>query len=282
MKRKLLWGFVLIAMILLIGWIAWENTRLERTDYEISSESLPPAFSGFRIAQVSDLHNAQMGAENETLLAMLKSAQPDMIAITGDLIDSRRTDTAVALEFAAEAVKIAPCYYVPGNHEARVAEYDALKEAMVTAGVSVLENEKVQISCADAALTVAGVEDPSFTTDYLLGDAGAVMDEQLQTLAEGEDTFQILLSHRPELFETYVAWDVELVLSGHAHGGQFRLPWIGGLVAPNQGLFPQYDGGLFTQAHTTMVVSRGIGNSIFPFRFCNSPELVVIELKTTR
>ena len=105
------------------------------------------------------------------------------------------------------------------------------------------------------------------------------MNTKLEELHTEQDRFTILLSHRPELFETYVDHDLDLVLSGHAHGGQFRLPFVGGLVAPNQGFFPEYDAGLYSMNHTNMIVSRGIGNSILPFRFNNRPEVIIIELK---
>lgn len=280
MKKKYLWWTLVCLLALLAGWTAWENTHLEQNTYVISSAHLPPAFSGFRIAHVSDLHNAQMGERNEKLLSMLEEMQPDMIAMTGDLIDSRKTDMGVALEFVSEAVKIAPCYYVPGNHEARIAQYGKFKEDLAAAGVTVLENAQTQISRGNDTITVTGVKDPSFETDYLLGDAEAVMNAWLEGFAVAEDTYRILLSHRPELFACYTAHAVDLALSGHAHGGQFRLPLIGGLFAPNQGLFPQYDAGVFTEDRTHMVVSRGIGNSAFPFRFANPPEVLLIELKT--
>ena len=193
-----------------------------------------------------------------------------MIAITGDLIDSRKTNIAVALAFAKEAIQIAPCYYVSGNHEARVSEYRELKTGLVASGVTVLEDELAEIKVSGESITIIGVNDPSFSADYLAGDA-AVMDEKLSAFAAEDAGFTILLSHRPELFDTY--------LSGHAHGGQFRLPLIGGLVAPNQGLFPKYDAGLYSENHTNMIVSRGLGNSIIPFRFNNRPEVVLIELK---
>lgn len=280
MKKKYLCWTLVCLLALLVGWTAWGNTHLEQNTYVISSAQLPPAFSGFRIAHVSDLHNAQMGQGNEKLLSMLEKMQPDMIAITGDLIDSRKTDMGVALDFVSEAVKIAPCYYVPGNHEARIAQYEEFKGKMVATGVTVLENTQTQITRGNDTITVTGMKDPSFETDYLLGDAEAVINAQLEVLAVAEDTYRILLSHRPELFACYTAHAVDLALSGHAHGGQFRLPLIGGLFAPNQGLFPQYDAGVFAEGRTRMVVSRGIGNSAFPFRFANPPEVLLIELKT--
>lgn len=126
------------------------------------------------------------------------------------------------------------------------------------------------------------MNDPSFYTDYLLGDTEVVMQSKLQDLTDEDDNYTVLLSHRPELFEIYVESGVDLVLSGHAHGGQFRLPSIGGLIAPNQGLLPEYDVGLFSKQNTYMIVSRGIGNSIFPLRLNNRPEVVLIEMETAQ
>lgn len=123
------------------------------------------------------------------------------------------------------------------------------------------------------------MDDPSFKTEYLLGDAASIMKSNLDELTSRDDTYTILLSHRPELFISYVESGVDLVLSGHAHGGQFRLPFVGGLMAPNQGLFPEYDAGLYIKENTHMIVSRGIGNSILPFRVNNRPEVILIVLE---
>lgn len=265
-------------LLILIVWTAWGNTALELNTYTISSCELPDAFDGYRIAHVSDLHNAEFGDRNQRLLEMLREAEPDMIAITGDLIDSRKTNIAVALAFAEEAVKFAPCYYVSGNHEARVSEYQDLKTGLEAAGVTVLDDAQVKIEVSGESITVIGVNDPSFHADYLTS-AATVMDRKLSELSSEDAGFAILLSHRPELFDTYVAHDMDLILTGHAHGGQFRLPLIGGLIAPNQGLFPKYDDGLYSEGNTNMIVSRGLGNSIIPFRFNNRPEVVLIELK---
>lgn len=279
-KKPILLSTLAVILVALIIWTAWGNTALELNTYTITSGKLPNAFDSYRIAHVSDLHNAKMGKENEKLLSMLRDADPDMIAITGDLVDSRNTDIEVALQFAKEAVKIAPCYYVTGNHEARISAYDALKTGLEEAGVIVLENGRVEIEQDGEYITVLGVDDPSFQTDYLFGDAHTVISSRLTELKTKKDGFTVLLSHRPELFDTYVASDMDLVLSGHAHGGQFRLPFIGGLVAPNQGFFPEYDAGLYTEENTNMLVSRGIGNSILPFRFNNRPEVILIELQS--
>ena len=276
-RRVLLWIFLILALLSLAAWIAWGNTALQLNTITVSSSRLPQAFDGYRIAQVSDLHNAQMGEGNEKLIGLLRQAQPDMIAITGDIVDSGRTDIGVALDFARQAVEIAPCYYVCGNNEVRLAEYAQLKTGLQALGVTVLENASVQLQRDGQRLQIWGVDDPSIRTDYLFGDGPAVMTEQLKGMEDTGD-YIVLLSHRPELFSVYAKYEIDLVLTGHAHGGQFRLPFIGGLAAPNQGLFPKYDAGLYTEGDTNMIVSRGIGNSVFPFRFNNRPEVVLIQL----
>ena len=281
-KKKRMIVFAVVATILLglIIWTAWGNTALELNRYIISSDRLPEAFDGYRIAHVSDLHNTEIGKDNEKLLAMLREADPDIIAITGDIIDSRNTDIDIALQFTKTAMEIAPCYYVTGNHDARVSEYDELKAGLTEQGVIILEDKCIGLDKSEETISLLGVNDPSFQTDYLFGDSETVMQSKLQEIINEEDTYTILLSHRPELLEVYTESKVDLVLSGHAHGGQFRLPFVGGLVAPNQGLFPKYDSGLYTEENTNMIVSKGIGNSILPFRFNNRPEVILIDLQS--
>ncbi len=278
-KRRILLGALAVFLSVLVIWTVWGNTALELNRYTVVSDRLPEGFDGYRIAHVSDLHNTEMGKENEKLLTMLQEAAPDIIAITGDLVDCRRTDIEVALRFTAAAMEIAPCYYVTGNHEARIAEFDELKERLTAQGVIVLEDTRIELEQSGEKLVLIGVNDPAFPTDDLYGDTESVMKEKLQALLESEDEFTILLSHRPELFESYADSNIDLVLSGHAHGGQFRLPFVGGLMVPNQGFFPEYDAGLFTEGMTKMIVSRGIGNSAFPFRFNNRPEVILVELE---
>ena len=278
-RRKRTGILLLLILILLAGWVLWANTALEITEYEILSDRIPQSFDGFRIVQISDLHNAEFGRDNSDLTELLALSRPDIIVLTGDLIDSRRTDVDVALKFARKAAEIAPVYYVSGNHEARVAEYGHLKEGLTDAGVTVLENQKVRVFREGDCITLMGIEDPSFREDYLFGDAGAVAGEAIRGLREESDGYTVLLSHRPELFDRYAENGMDLVFSGHAHGGQFRLPFIGGLVAPNQGIFPEYDAGRFTEKGTSMLVSRGLGNSIIPIRFHNRPEILVAVLK---
>ena len=276
-KRLWIWGIVVILLAVSV-WVLWENTALERNDYVVASKQLPASFSGFQIAHISDLHNGKMQRENEKVLTILRQTQPDVIAITGDLIDSRRTDVDTALAFVREAVQIAPCYYVTGNHEARVEEYTLLADGLLELGVTVLENSSLEVHRDGESIVIAGVEDPSFQAEYLMKEEYSALKESLETLNLQKDRFTVLLSHRPEYFDLYAQMGVHLVLSGHSHGGQFRIPVIGGLFAPGQGLFPQYDAGLFVKGNTNMVVSRGIGNSAFPVRVNNRPEVIIVTL----
>ena len=267
-------------LLALIVWTIWGNTALMVNSITLSGNHIPSEFSGFRIAQISDLHNAEFGEENSLLLNSLSESKPDMIAITGDLVDAQYTNIDVALSFAEKAVQIAPVYYVTGNHEASLSQYSELKTGLEAAGVIVLEDKAIQLEHNGGIVTLMGLSDPDFTIkSNIFDEVPAMISTKLNDLMENKVGYTILLSHRPELFDTYVSCGVDLVLSGHAHGGQFRLPLIGGLVAPNQGFFPKYDAGLYTNGGTNMVVSRGLGNSIIPLRFNNRPEIVLVELK---
>lgn len=280
-RRCLIGG--LLALAGLIFWIWWGNGAVMVTYLTVNSARLPQAFSGYRIAQVSDLHNTELGKDNQDLLALLAEADPDCIVMTGDMIDSYDTDEEVALRFAQAALEIAPVYYVTGNHEGRIPAYPSFAAKLEELGVVVLSQEQVLLERDGAQIVLAGIDDPSFLTGEQIQHAQAGVEHALQTLQTEQtgfgDLYTVLLAHRPELFDAYAQSGVDLVMCGHAHGGQFRLPGVGGLYAPGQGVFPDYDAGLYAQDGTQMVVSRGLGNSLFPFRMNNRPELVVVELQ---
>ena len=266
-------GVILILIAALIAWAAIDSRNIDVTRFTVSGA--PEAFSGFKIAQISDLHNAEFGTDNQKLIDILKSEAPDAIVITGDLIDARRTNTEIAESFARRCMEIADCYYVPGNHEARLGgTYDAFESALIADGVNVLRNGSVRIRKEMDAIRIVGVDDPAFAK---ASDAITNLDAALEALSS--DDFTILLAHRPELIDEYSKWEIDLVLSGHAHGGQIRLPGIGGLYAPGQGFFPKYTSGNYTVGDTEMIVSRGIGNSAFPLRVNDRPEVVIVTLK---
>lgn len=164
-------------------------------------------------------------------------------------------------------------YYVTGNHEHRL-EADDIKDRLRKLGVIVLSGDSVELK---DSIVVSGIDDPdSQNADG--ADSTAVIEEQLKTVKINRTEFNILLSHRPEAIDEYADKGFDLVLTGHAHGGQFRIPFIGGVIAPDQGWFPEYDAGEYKKNDTAMIVSRGIGNSIIPVRINNSPEIVVVSL----
>lgn len=273
--KKFLLSFCLLLIILIIIWIILGNINFRTTNISISNEKIPDGFNGFTIAHISDLHNTCFGKENDKLLNKIKAAEPDIIIITGDLIDSRHTNIEVGINFAVNALKIAPVYYVNGNHESRISEYKEIESKLSQAGVNVLINKTAEIHRLNDKITVSGIEDPAF---YSVNNTKENIKDLLNRTKFDDASYNILLSHRPEAFDAYVEKNFDLVFSGHAHGGQFRIPFAGGVLAPGQGLFPKYDSGLYTEDGTSMIVSRGLGNSIFPFRINNNPEIIIAKL----
>ncbi len=270
---------VLCIIMIFTVYALWANKDLTSRAFEITDKKIPLAFDGFCIAHISDLHNTTFGKDNETLLEELKRIDPDIIAVTGDSVDSRRTDIKITVDFFKKALEIAPVYYVTGNHEARIDSYPELEEQLKNAGVIYAENKLIPIKRNGEKITLCGVADPYFSADYLFNDEASVIEHALDNLI-ASDSFTILLSHRPEFFDLYCKHGFDLVLSGHAHGGQFRLPFVGGFIAPGQGLFPKYDSGLYEKENTKMLVSRGLGNSIIPLRLFNRPEIISVILKS--
>lgn len=267
------------ATLLGAGMLAWHraNQQITLDFFQYRNPNLSTSFEGFRILHVSDLHNTSFGRHQRHLLAQVKKACPDIIVISGDLLDKRRStkeNLIRALTFVREASKLAPIYYVPGNHEATSELYPYLKEQLVALQVQVLEHHKVRILRNHEELCLLGIKDPKFyrnhEEEYL---------KDLTSLVKGCDApFKLLLSHRPELFSVYADLGVSLCFCGHAHGGQIRLPMLGGLYAPNQGFLPEYTNGSYRKKDTTMFVSRGLGNSRAPLRIGNHPHLLCITL----
>lgn len=268
-----MFGGIALAFVV---WVGWTNITITTTSIEIENEKIPTEFDEFKIAHISDLHNHQWGKK---LIERLMNEEPDLIAITGDLVDSRKTDFDVALQFIEDASKIAPIYYVTGNHEARLPNYNLLKERLEKAGVDIMDDQSLLIEKGNNEIQIVGIQDPDFIEPLARGGIqGEIVRTKLNDLFE-EEYFNLVLSHRPEHFEQYVNVGADLVLTGHAHGGQVRIPFLGGLVAPNQGLLPNYTSGVYEEQNTSMIVSRGLGNSIIPVRINNMPELVMIQLK---
>ena len=253
-------AITLSIVIVIILFCNFQNKHLETTHYTYAAEQLGADLEGYRIVQISDLHNAKFGKNNQKLVGRIRECEPDMIVLTGDLVDSNHTNVDRAVQFVDEIVKICPVYYVTGNHEywLEKSEYDELMDGLIGAGVVILDDQVVEISRGDAKFRLVGLDDKS--------------------LADG--TLEALLSDEKELtvLVRYASIGVDLVLSGHAHGGQFRLPFVGGIVAPDQGFLPEYTAGEYYMDGTEMIVSRGLGNSVIPARLFNYPEIVCVEL----
>ncbi len=274
---------IIILLIVLTGyfiWLIYENTIINVTHYDVSSKNIPKEFNNFKIAQISDFHNTVFGENNETLLLDLELEKPDIIVITGDYIDCRHTDLSVAESLTKRLVRIAPVYYCTGNHESRIPdELKKLEKMFEKNKVNVLRNNKQLIKRGKQSIRICGIDDPDFLgVDMSDEDKEAKMTKRINALKKEDGKYCILLSHRPELFDIYCKTGVGLALTGHAHGGQIRLPFIGPVFSPSEGLFPKYAEGMHTNQNTTMVVSRGLGQSQFPLRINNSPELVIVTL----
>ncbi|KOM88901.1 UNVERIFIED_ORG: phosphoesterase [Clostridium botulinum] len=256
----------------------WQNNSITISKFDYVSSKIPDEFNDFTIAHISDLHNKMFGKNQVKLLNKVKSISPDIIVITGDLIDRRKYDLDTAIMFASGAAKIAPIYYVSGNHEAWSGKFSMIKEELTDIGVHIVDDTAFKLSRGNSSIYILGLSDPDFlTSDYMDGTNTNKMKEQLSIWSTNE-SFKILLSHRPELFDLYYENNMNLIFTGHAHGGQVRIPGIGGLFAPDQGIFPKYTSGRYNKDLSTMFVSRGLGNSICPLRIFNRPEIVEVKL----
>ena len=244
-------------------WLLWGNMTVGLTSITLNHKELPTAFDGYRIAHVSDLHNSLLWPQ---AIEKLQQGKPDIICITGDLVDGFQTDVDRALNFIEEAVKIAPCFYVTGNHEMILdaAQWEQLFNGLCTLGVTILDSECTVLGSEAEHICIAGI---GWGSRRNMDDMSSVAD------------FTVLLAHAPENVMDYASYGFDLVLSGHAHGGQFRIPFVGGVYAPGQGLFPDHDSGLYHYDETRMIVSRGVGNSIIPIRFNNRPEVILLVLE---
>ena len=263
---------IVLAIILFTVFCIWQDNDIVVSRYEYQNNKISGDLDGYKIAQISDLHNKSFGENNKVLIDLLKKERPDIIVITGDLVDSRRTDIYVAINFVSQAITIAPVYYVSGNHEERLKdeELESFYNGLENIGVVILNNKSIILKTTD------------HTPFYLLGvNNKNLKDDTLKKITSklDSDKLMILLAHRPQFLDRYADAGVDLVFSGHAHGGQIRLPFVGGLLAPDQGFFPKYTAGSYEVSDTTMIVSRGLGNSLFPIRIFNRPDLVIVTLK---
>lgn len=266
-KKKII--ILSVVIVLLTIFCIFQNKYLTVDEYTFTSAKVSKSADDFRIVQVSDLHNAKFGKNNSRLISKIKDQSPDIIVITGDIVDSNHTNIDTATDFCKEAAKIAPCYYITGNHEMWLdkSETDTLYSGMNSAGVTILDSTTITL---ENGIYLTGLGD-----DHLYDGTLAKLSESVP-----DDALHIVLAHEPQyLEEEYTLSSPDLIITGHAHGGQFRLPFIGGIVAPDQGFFPKYTAGEYKSGDTTMYVSRGLGNSVIPLRIFNTPEINLLKIK---
>jgi len=276
------WKIVLSAVVLVILFALFlhtENNSVSVTSIVVENKRVPAALDGFKIMHISDLHSKRFGSNQQKLTKMIRTENPDMVAFTGDLVDRDNYDEEAGIALLMQALTVAPVYYVTGNHEWWAGRFAELEPKLVNAGITVLRDENATIRVKGTALHIAGVDDIAKFSAH--NDRDEALRVNLGRALEGlpDDDFNILLAHRPEHVSAYGSYPVDLVLSGHTHGGQIRLPFIGGLIAPDQGFFPKYAAGAYDFKDMTLIINRGLGNSVVPQRIFNRPELILITLR---
>ncbi|MBQ8731959.1 MAG: metallophosphoesterase [Oscillospiraceae bacterium] len=274
-------GLLLGSAVAAATYFYYENQKLSLAEYTLTFPHLPSAFDGFRILHLSDLHNSILPGTRDGGWELFAEIAPDMIAITGDLVDKRRTRSermGDALKTATAAVNTAPVFYSSGNHEHQGGLYRPLCREMEKLGVMITDGKKLPFRIGEQTIGVCGLADRA--AYRAKGGFTGWMQDLYRVLEEDPEEWKLLLTHSPEHFALYCDAGADLILTGHAHGGQARLPLIGGLYAPAQGPLPLFDGGVYREGDRRMVVSRGVGNSSFPVRFFNPSEISLITLKT--
>lgn len=294
MKKRKKWMIIfLVLFILLAIFLYYQNNHLGLSKYEIENKNIPSEFDGYKIIQISDLHSKEFGESQKKLVEKIKKSKPDIVVFTGDMVDRRALRLSPFLNVIKCLEDVTPMYYVFGNHEMFYEPYNEnskegqrIRSELKKTNVVLLENEAVEIKRGEDTLKLLGISDPS--NPFVGNDRVEMIPEvdrakmSINMARENkreQNSFELLLSHRPELLDLYENEKIDLVLSGHAHGGQIRIPFIGGIIAPNQGFFPRITEGVHEKGETKLVVSRGLGNSLFPFRILNTPEIVEITLK---
>lgn len=271
MRKKHRWILPVLAILVVLTLIALDERLILRT-YTVVS---PKLTTEVRLAVVTDFHSSDNA---DDVVAMVASCAPDAVLLVGDLFDddiaNRPTERTLSLMRQLSAQY--PCYYVSGNHEAWTGEMDALYQQTEEAGVMVLRMSSGVLTVRGQRIALCGVPDP-----YEMVFSGAPdTEEQLRQALEDVDSadFTVLLAHRPEMLAKYAQFPLDLVVSGHAHGGQVRIPGVlNGLYAPNQGWFPKLAGGAYTQDGTTLIVSRGLAVRTRLPRIFNRPEVVLVR-----
>lgn len=265
-------AIVIIALLCLVGYILVRDSaeHLELTRCTVTNHKLSQSFSGFKIVQLSDFHGAELVTD---IVETVREQKPDIIVLTGDFITDEGDLPAVE-QLVSQLSDICEVYFISGNHDFASGRIAELSDILSSCGVKYLKNEYVTIQRGGESIVLAGVEDPNSWADLEPPDAFLK-----KVRAEHPDDYIVLLGHRNYWMEKYPDLPVELILCGHAHGGIVRIPGVGGLLSTDRTLFPDYEAGMYDNGNYTMIVSRGLGNSISVPRLMNRPEILSIELK---
>lgn len=272
--KYLIFLIIIFIIIFIIGLYCGLNTIYYTIDSELISASI-------KIALITDLHSCYYGKNMHTLIEAINKENPDIIVLGGDIFDDKLSDLNTE-KFLSNIAEIYPIYYVTGNHEcwSGIDKFNTKMAILEKYNIQRLQGNVTKLELNGNIISLCGIDDPDI---FHVSEEDNNYKAQLQRISERIDksTYKILLTHRPELFEEYTQYEFNLVLSGHAHGGQWRIPGIlNGLYAPNQGIFPKYAGGYYEIGNTKMIVSRGLAreSTLIP-RLYNPPELVIVELK---
>ena len=282
--------FIFIGIfILMYLYIKYNVNTLEVTKYVVENKKVPKEFDGYNIVQISDLHSKLFGENNKKLIQKIKSLNPDIVVVTGDLIDGENNNYNVALDFMKEISKLYRVYYIIGNHEQKSLikkykdEYKDYFNKLHQIDFVNLDNNKVEIVKGDSNINLYGLTVPYSCYKYLFDNQETTsididfLEEKLVKV--DREQFNILLAHTPFYFDEYEKWGADLTLCGHVHGGIVRLPLVGGLLSPARKFFPKYDLGEYIKNKSTMIVSKGLGGSKVLIRVNCKPEIVNIKLK---
>lgn len=285
--RRFLFSLLAVLIFCTAAAVLISNHFLTVGRYSVKSDRLPPEFDGYRIVQLSDLHSAVFGRDNHTLIKKIRRLKPDLVVMTGDMVNSTDENFDTFFSLAQTVAKEFDTYFIVGNHEQMLGERktELFTQSLESLGVTVLDNRSVLLERNGSFIRLYGMwfhlrfyADRSPDADAAV--QYALTEENITDILGKNDrkTYSLLLTHNPVYFDTYRAWGADLTLCGHMHGGMVRLPFAGGVYSPEKTFFPQYDAGLFTRDNQTMIVSRGLGNGNLGFRFLNCPELVSITL----
>ena len=286
MKRgkMILFTFILLFVFLFLIRLYIDNDTIKTTKYQINSSKIPSTFDGYKILQLSDLHNKNF---EKRLFDKIELEKPDIIVMTGDMVSSNSLDFFNFLSLAQKLAEKYPVYYIKGNHEGRLSEedYKVIDDALKIYGVKVLDNEKIVLEKENKHLNLYGMWCNQRYYSRADADVNYILKKDTVTKLLGKPNtheYNVLLMHTPTYFDAYASWGADLVLSGHIHGGMIRLPFAGGIFSPDRKLFPKYCYGKYSLGNSTMIISSGLNKGEAGFRFFNQPEIVVVTLKNEK